>query len=251
MFRRITLWEWAALLSLALPVAAVWIWNRSWWTLIVFVLWMLAVIVFMSARHRRKYRERCGRISELSHLSTLRTLSHHRHDWMNELQILYGYLRLNKFDKAVDVVDRIRMRMEQDSRTSQLGIPELAVYLLSFRTVCDTMRLETDIQDGLQLDKLPIDATRLCSKIIGLINVFRFRATLPLHGENVLKLRLSHGDGHLKIVMDYDGELAAADSVIEELIQILDGIGHLDRGIEPAEHSQQARTMVIHFPLPA
>ncbi|QMV43818.1 Spo0B domain-containing protein [Cohnella cholangitidis] len=251
LFRKTTLWGLASLLSLTLPAAAVLIWHPSWWPLIVFVVWTFAVCAVIVALQRVKHREHSDRLLTHAQVSAIRTLSHHRHDWMNELQILYGYLRLNKPDKAVDVVDRIRGRMEQDSKVSQIGIPELATYLLSFRTVCDTMRLDLDIEDGLHLERLPYSAEKLSKTITGLVNVIRFRATSPISGENVLKLVLSQSEGELKIVMAYQGELAAADSVRAELEKCLEGIGKLDQGEEPAEHCEPARTMVIHFPLPA
>ncbi|MFC4306173.1 Spo0B domain-containing protein [Cohnella boryungensis] len=249
--RKTTLWGAALAASLALPVAAVWIWHHSWWSLIVFVLWTIALSFAMVAWQRRRHRERCDKLLTHAQIATIRTLSHHRHDWMNELQILYGYLRLNKLDKAVDVVDRIRERMEQESRVSQLGHPELAAYLISFRTVCDTMRLEVEVQEGLYLDKLPLEADRLSRTIIGLVNVIRFRASVPLAGENVLKLALSREDVRLIMVMQYSGELAAAGSITEELEKCLADAGQMAQGIEPAEQSHNERTMVIHFPLSA
>jgi len=249
--RKVSLWGAAALASLAFPVAAILVWPRSWWPLIVFVLWTAAVFAAFAAWQRLVHREHCEKLLKHAQESTIRTLSHHRHDWMNELQILYGYLRLNRHDKAVDVVDRIRTKMEQDSRLSQLGNAELSAYLLSFRTICDTLRLEVDVEDGLSLDKLTIEADRLCRAIIGLVNVIRFRASVPLGGENVLRLTMSQDNGVLKIVMQYSGELAAADSVTEELEKCLLGAGQLAQGLEQAENSQQARTMVIHFPLSA
>ncbi|MFC4600395.1 Spo0B domain-containing protein [Cohnella hongkongensis] len=238
----------AALASLVLPAAAVLIWPRSWWPLFVFVLWTLAVFAVFAAWQRGRHREQSGKLMARAQLSTIRTLSHHRHDWMNELQILYGYLRLNKLDKAVDVVDRIRARMEQDSKVSQLGCPELSVYLLSFRTFCDTMRLEVDVEDGVCFDKLPLAPERLCGSIIGLVNVIRFRASVPLGGENVLKLALSQEKNALKLVMQYWGELAATDSMTEELEKCVQGTGRLDEEIEPADNSPQGRKMVFHFP---
>jgi stage 0 sporulation protein B (sporulation initiation phosphotransferase) len=251
MFRDMTLWGLTALLSLTLPAAAVFVWQGSGWTLILFVAWTFAAGAVLWGQERRKHREHCDRLIAHAQLSAIRTLSHHRHDWMNELQILYGYLRLNKLDKAVDVVDRIRVRMEHDSKLSQIGIPELSTFLLSFRTVCDTMRLEVDIQAGLHLDRLPYEAEELSKAVIGLVNVIRFHAVNSISGENVLKLFFRHGDGGLKIEMAYEGELAAADSVADELQKCLIGIGQLDQGDEPVENSRQTRTMVFHFPLPA
>jgi len=251
MFRTMTLWGLAASISLILPATVVFIWHQSWWPLIVFVLWTFTVGAIIVMMERRKHQEQCDRLLTHAQLSAIRTLSHHRHDWMNELQILYGYLRLNKHDKAVDVVDRIRLRMDQDSKISQIGIPELATFMLSFRTVCDTMRLDVEIQDGLSLDRLSIAAEELSKSVIGLINVIRFRAVSPLNGDNVLKLNLSQAEDTLKIVMVYEGELAAADSVSADLEKCLEGKGQLNQGDEPTDHSQHARKMVVHFPLSA
>lgn len=142
--------------------------------------------------------------------------------------------------------------MEHDSKLSQIGIPELATFLLSFRTVCDTMRLEVDIQDGLHLDRLPYKAEELSKAVIGLVNAIRFRAVSSMNGENVLKLALRHGvEGGLKIEMAFEGELAAVDSVTDELEKCLDGIGQLDQGEELAGNPHHSRTVVIHFPLQA
>ncbi len=251
MFRKTTLWGLAALLSLTIPAAAVFVWRGSWWPLLLFVLWTFAVGAIVWELERRKHREHCDRLIANAQLSAIRTLSHHRHDWMNELQIMYGYLRLNKLDKAVDVVDRIRVRMDHDSKLSQIGNPELATFLLSFRTVCDTMRLVVEIQDGLHLDRLPYEAEELSRAVIGLVNVIRFRAVSSNGGDNVLKLTLCHTDGGLKVVMVYEGELAAADSVTVDLEKCLEGIGQLELGDEPAEQPQHMRTIVIHFPLRA
>ncbi|XID93618.1 Spo0B domain-containing protein [Paenibacillaceae bacterium WGS1546] len=252
MMRRITLWApAAAAASLALPIAAIGYWPGSWWPIIAFISWTLAVCVFIGLWQRRRHRTQCEKLLAHAQLSTIRTLSHHRHDWMNELQIVYGYLRLGKLDKAIAVVDRIRTRMDQESRISQLGDPELSAYLLSFRTICDTMRLEVEVEEGLQLDKLPAEGERLSRTIIALVNVIRFRAAVPFGGENVLTISLSREEEGLRVVMRYSGELAAAGSVTDELEKILDGVGQLAHGNEPAEPSQQARTMVIHFPLSA
>jgi stage 0 sporulation protein B (sporulation initiation phosphotransferase) len=251
MLRKITLWGLAAVLSLIIPAAAVFVWHRSWWPLLLFVVWTGAVGGIVWAMERRKHCEHSARLLTNAQLSAIRTLSHHRHDWMNELQILYGYLRLNKLDRAVEVVDRIRVRMDHDSKLSQLGSPELATFLLSFRVVCDSMRLEVEVQDGLHLDRLPYNAEKISRSVIGMVNVIRFRAVSPLSGDNVLRLYFHQSETTLKLEMAYEGELAAANSVKAELEKCLDGLGQVDTGDEPAEKTQYARKMVIHFSLPA
>jgi stage 0 sporulation protein B (sporulation initiation phosphotransferase) len=253
MLRGLTLWGLAALLSLAIPTATIFVWDHSWYTLFLFVVWTFGVVALLLTLERRKHREQCDRLLTHAQVSAIRTLSHHRHDWMNELQILYGYLRLNKLDKAVDIVDRIRVRMDEDSKVSQLGIPELATFFLSFRTVCDSMRLEVEIENGLYLDRLPFPTDKLSRTVMGLVNIIRYRAINSIGGEqdNVLRLFMRHSDNGMSITMAYEGELAAADSVRLELEKCLEGLGKLDSVDELTEKMKEKRTIVVHFPLPA
>ncbi|MBO9598097.1 MAG: Spo0B domain-containing protein [Cohnella sp.] len=235
--------------SLALPIAAIFVWSGSWWPPVLFVLWGLAIGAYWAMSASRRHDERFDRMLDHAHASAIQTLSHHRHDWMNELQVLYGYLRLNKPDKAVDVVDRIRVRMEHDSRLSHIGNPKLSIYFLSFRTMCDSMRLEVVTEEGLQLGRTPDEADRIARAVIGMINVIRVRATHASGDDKVLTVGLSKSESGYRIDLNVTGELAAEGSITAELTQCLDGIGQLaDR---PAETQANARTMSVHIPLPA
>ncbi|MFC5469450.1 Spo0B domain-containing protein [Cohnella suwonensis] len=250
--RNRTPWALAAWASLVLPVMAVAAWPRAWWPYAVLTLWTLGIAVGVVLVAKRWHRRQSDRIVTQAQLSSIRTLSHHRHDWMNELQILYGYLRLNKPDKAIAVVDRIRERMEQDSRVSQIGEPELATFLLSFRAMCDTVRLEVDVQNGFHLDGKADRSDRLAKAIIGLVGIIRYRASSPANGvDNVLKLGFSRDGGEVSVSLVYEGELAASDSVVPEMERCVEGIGTIRFDESPAGSAGQARTMVVRFPLPA
>ncbi len=235
--------------SLALPIAAIFVWSGAWWPPVLFAIWGLTVGFYWAMSASRRQDERFDRMLDHAHASAIQTLSHHRHDWMNELQVLYGYLRLNKPDKAVDVVDRIRVRMEHDSRLSHIGNPKLSIYFLSFRTMCDTLRLEVVTEEGLQLGRTPDEADRIAHAVIGMINVIRVRATRISGDDKVLTVGLSRSASGFRIDLKITGELAAEGSITAELAQYLDGIGQLaDR---PAEDKANVRTMSVHIPLPA
>lgn len=248
--RSITHWAIVAAASLAVPIAAIFAWADAWWPLATFVIWCGAVGGILWYAASRNIRIRYEEMLDHARASVIQTLSHHRHDWMNELQVLYGYLRLNKPDKAVAIVDRIRTRMDHDSRLSHFGNPKLSIYLLSFRTMCNTMRLDVEVQDGLQLDRSTYDPDKLANAIIGMINVFRLRTGASVSGENVLKLSLSQSESDLQIKLVYTGELAAADSVNNDIQTCLNGIGHVVSE-QWIEEMPQARELIVHFPLPA
>jgi len=238
-----TPWGIGAAASLAVPLAAVCIWSEARWPYAMMAGWAIAAALAYIAAERRQAAVRCRRQAERIHQSALRTLSHYRHDWMNELQILYGYLRLQKLDKAIEVVDRIREQMENDSRVSRLGIPALIAFFVSFRSACDTMKLEVSVEDGLQLDRLRLDPDRLTRALVATVNIFRARVPASAGPVPVLRLRFEREEQALAIGVAYEGELAAAESVPSELDKVWgDGMRWTRGGEEPESGSAAERT---------
>ncbi|MGG6313504.1 Spo0B domain-containing protein [Paenibacillus macerans] len=137
----------------------------------------LFILFWAYVRHIRK-KEAAERkhLLESVQRTASATLGHHRHDWMNDLQILYGYIQLRKIDKLADCVERIKARMAVESKISRLGIPSLVFYLQSFREVNGSVMLEIDIEDELQLGGLlmPDDAEELTDAIIETVRAYQY-----------------------------------------------------------------------------
>ncbi|WP_322907895.1 Spo0B domain-containing protein [Paenibacillus campi] len=83
--------------------------------------------------------------------TAIEAFSHHRHDWMNDLQLLYGYVQLGNRERLVENIERIKEQMNADSRVSRLGIPKLVFYLQTFTAVNRNLKLELEIEDGITL----------------------------------------------------------------------------------------------------
>jgi hypothetical protein len=216
-----------AFATLPVPAAAVFVWRDSWWPPIVLVLWTALAAACFAAVMTRESRARSARLLEDARVSAIRTLSHHRHDWMNDLQILYGYIRLNRLDKAAQIVDRIRERMENDGRVSQIGSTELSAFLLSFRTMCDHMRLEVQVAEGFNLESASAGPDRASSCLIGLIRAAKCRAVSPSPGENVLRLSLYADADGLHADLAYEGQWTSGKDLAEEAAGLLNGWGQL------------------------
>lgn len=243
----------AAWASLAVPIAGIWIWRSSWWPLVLFVIWALGASVFTGAMTGKRWRNRSTHMLQHARSAAIRTLSHHRHDWMNDLQIMYGYLRLNKPDRAAEIVDRIREKMENEGRISQLGHAELSMFLLSFRTISDQMRLEVVVPEGLSLDRLPLDTDKLAGSLIGLIHLFRLRAVSTSHtAQNVLRVSMKQSEGALYVELEYEGEWAARRQIAEEAAALVAGLGQLAEEDSTADAKPGTTgRMLITYPLTA
>ncbi|GAA3408314.1 Spo0B domain-containing protein [Paenibacillus hodogayensis] len=136
----------------------------------------------------------------------VQTINHLRHDWMNDVQVLYGYLKLKKYDKMRDYMEALKERMSRESGIAKLGIPALIVYLQSFRVRSRSIRLDVEPEPGLQLASLPVQAQLVTDAIICVLEAFVRHAGMRSDGEpNELLLKLELRDQMLVIGFGYVG----------------------------------------------
>ncbi|MWC28763.1 Spo0B domain-containing protein [Paenibacillus sp. MMS18-CY102] len=192
--------------SLLLPAACLFIWRTAWWPIVVFVVWSAITIVLWVHSERKEQRDRQARLGHALQTSAIRTLNHHRHDWMNDLQVLYGYIRMNKQDKAVQCVEGIRERMIAESRIAKLGVPSLVTYLQSFRTMTHSMQLHVVIDGELDMEEIPIDKNGVAETLIDIMNVYRFGMKQSTGEPAKLTLQMARDNKSLHAVFFYDGE---------------------------------------------
>ncbi|AZS17039.1 Spo0B domain-containing protein [Paenibacillus lutimineralis] len=148
------------------------------------------------------------------------TLGHHRHDWMNDLQLIYGYLKLGKYDKLGSCVERIKEQMALESKISRLGIPALVFFLQSFREVNRSIDLKIEIRDELQLDHMlqVEDAEELTEAIVETIKKFQFIGRSSW--DEVLELHMSLYQENGEVIAAFYPEIEADNA--EKLQRYID-----------------------------
>lgn len=77
----------------------------------------------------------------------------YRHDWLNEIQIVKGYLTLGKVDDAQKHMEQIIFKALDESRISQIGDPDLAYELITYNWRQDMVKLhyEIELEEGQDL----------------------------------------------------------------------------------------------------
>jgi len=157
--------------------------------------------------------------------AAIRTLNHHRHDWMNDLQILYGYIQLGKPDKSVECVERIKERIALDSRIAKLGIPSLVFYIQSFRTYRSSLELEVLVEDGLQLeDKLnPEAGEELTSVVMQTVRAYQYSGLAPQGETRKLRLGFFQDGGDILISFEGEGEHSNPELLKGQIYNIVQG----------------------------
>jgi len=225
--KHFTPWSVAAAGSLVLPAVLTAVLPDARWPALLLAAWAVAAAIVHTESVRRANRGLLARLADEQRRSWLHALSQQRHDWMNDLQILYGYLRLQKLHYAMETVDRIRERMERESRISRLGSNELAHFLLSFRAFSDTLRLDVRVDERFSMEGTEAERERIARAVIGLIDAVRFRAAQGAEVESTLRLDFRRCGEGLELQLDFDGETADDEGLRGEWEKALDGAGRI------------------------
>lgn len=195
--------------SIAVPAAAVLIWPSQLWLLAVFVVWLTLASVYWICSERKAYESRIEMSNAAIQQTAIRTLNHHRHDWMNDLQVIYGYIRMNKTDRTVQYVEQIRDRMLTESKIAKLGIPSLVLFIQSFRTLTHSLVIDLEIDGELNLAELNVDGEACAKTIIEVINAYRF-AVQPGMGD-AAKLCIDMSEEEQQLVVSFSCDAAIGE----------------------------------------
>ena len=164
-------------------------------------------------------------------------LNHHRHDWMNELQILYGYIQLGKLDKTVGSVERIKDRMATESRISKLGIPSLVLFTF-IPYVQQQSALNVEVVDQVQLeDKVsPQTAESFTEAIIQTVRAFQLSGKASW-GYPAININIYAQEQELMVWAQGEGSFGDPDSLKLQIEQSVKGEGIRVEQTEPRETS--------------
>lgn len=194
------------------------------WHVIICIFLIAVIWAYIYDLKRRAAKERQQLLESIQRTASA-TLGHYRHDWMNDLQILYGYIQLGKIDKLASCVERIKDRMAMESRISRLGIPSLVFYLQSFREVNSTVQLEVDIAEGLELDKLlsPEQAEEFTDSIVSTIRAFQFTGRSSWGEIICLKMSIHRVEDEILVIFEQQGETTNAEALRHKIYEITAG----------------------------
>lgn len=131
----------------------------------------------------------------------IQMLGHYRHDWMNELQVLFGYIRLKKYDNLPEYMDKIKTTALHDSYLCKLGNPELIVYLLNKRIEGGYCTVEVELEQEIDLRRLVLEEQAVFRLIGGIADRIGGQAE-----PGVLSIGFDEEDGELLIDFVYQGE---------------------------------------------
>jgi stage 0 sporulation protein B (sporulation initiation phosphotransferase) len=132
-------------------------------------------------------------------------ISHYRHDWMNDIQLLFGYVSLKKYDKLDDCMDKIRYKALQESGIAKLGIPSLVAFFISFRLYYNALALELEVEEDINLASLPLDKEKVSRLVQMTVKLFHTHAVPSIEEPNILSVQFDLETDALLFDLIYQG----------------------------------------------
>ncbi len=212
----------SAALSVLLPAASIFIWPAHLWIYIIFIIWATAAAWFWIYSERKQHKRSMTEAILQAQSTTVGILNHHRHDWMNDLQVLFGYAKMQKIDRLLEYMEKVKDKMTAESGIAKLGVPALVYYLQSFRTLTNMVELNVIIDGPIHLNELELDAKRTSNLLIGIMDAYRIFVKPEYMYNAQLDLHLYKDEQKLYASFHYDGELSNEEEwkkTIEKLLQ--------------------------------
>lgn len=78
----------------------------------------------------------------------IQVVQHYRHDLMNRLQIVQGYLSMGKIEQAEEKLNEVVDFYKEERKLMDLNVPAFMLWILEFNTIFKNFRLTYKIHAG-------------------------------------------------------------------------------------------------------
>jgi stage 0 sporulation protein B (sporulation initiation phosphotransferase) len=173
-------------------------------------------------------------------------ISHYRHDWMNDIQLLFGYISLKKYDKLDECMDKIRSKVLQESSAAKLGIPSLIAFFISFRLYYNALALELEMEQDVNLASLPIDKEKVSRLVQMTVKLFHSNAIASNEEPNILSVQFDLEDDALVFDLIYRG--GYTKEALQRGIQIMMDAFTVNFATIEQEYTANKAVMTIRLP---
>ncbi|WP_183072689.1 Spo0B domain-containing protein [Oceanobacillus bengalensis] len=105
----------------------------------------------------------------MEELEVVRLLQNYRHDLLNHLQLIQGYLSMGKKDTAESKMTELFSHFEEERKLIQLHAPKFTLWLIHFNHRYDNLRIAYNIHIDRSLSMVDDFILTKCNKIIDLM----------------------------------------------------------------------------------
>jgi stage 0 sporulation protein B (sporulation initiation phosphotransferase) len=137
-------------------------------------------------------------------------LRHARHDWMNRLQLIKGNMDLGRMDRARQIIEEIVAEAQNESKLSNLRMPEFAELMLSYNWETHFIKVEFEV---LQAEDPDINDDLLYQWFSEFFSVME--SSVKPYEENHLLVTIKICQKEARFELDFNGIITDKDSLQE------------------------------------
>jgi len=150
----------------------------------------------------------------------LQVLNRQRHDWLNHVQVLWGYLRLGRPEEGEQYLKRLTELALQESMIARINCPLLSVYFLTFNAIHQDLQLEVEVCNAVDLSALAIDTAELFQIVSGLVSSLQTHLVHEEFETASLLVSLTSDSQGIHFRFDLAGRLhASGHTEVETLVE--------------------------------
>ncbi|KQL48820.1 sporulation protein [Brevibacillus choshinensis] len=164
----------------------------------------------------------------------LAVLNRQRHDWLNHVQVLLGYLHLNRTEQGEAHLKRIAEMAMQESMIARLNSSLLSVFFLTFNALNKEMLLEVEVCNQVDLTKITLNEQQLFQLMSEILCTVNDHVDPNSYEPASMQLSLEADARGVQFRFDLAGKLCAS------------GLGELEKLIRKSEQSTVDVTEWIH-----
>lgn len=201
-------WKWIQVLSWAIILVSLFLLiyiSEQRLILIGFALWISVMFAVWLRLDRKIQQQKLRSSQDEGHQALIRALAYYRHDWMNDLQILFGYVQLKKYGQLISCIENIREKINSESAINRLGIPALTADLVEFNMTSGELELRLLMENDVNLSGLSVQPELIHRLVIDTVRGFQIHSVSG--GEpNMLSLTIELMDDYIRFDFEYNGK---------------------------------------------
>ncbi|WP_238941771.1 Spo0B C-terminal domain-containing protein [Bacillus sp. REN10] len=143
--------------------------------------------------------------------TVIQAMRHARHDWMNQLQLIKGFMALGKLEEAERVIETTILQARQEAHLCNLCLPKFAEKLLTFNWEEHSFQLEYEVLDHEIC--VNINDEWLSEWVGSLFHLIE--AHIERYADNLLCLSIHKADEGLRFFFEFSGIIQNEHGLLE------------------------------------
>lgn len=223
-------WKWKSLFQYSIILASLFIlvfFSLDWQIRLLLGIVLVGCIIWCqrTATHNESQRNRAawGQQRVEDEKMFVKMMNVARHNWLNEIQVLYAYIQLKKYDQLHGELEKINQKLLKESYISRLGYYPLVAFIYHFRLVhWKETQLEVEMEQTIELGELPCRGDKIAELILRLLRALTTSARVVNDEVNRLQCAIRADDDGILIELVYRGiidMIAAREMISAQLLE--------------------------------